>query len=118
MFKFILKFFLLVIIIIAVVGIYFYQFHTFEVMHQCISNTEIEELNLACSNDQQCLDEFLNSDEINLENFPDFAKTQMEDIFKKAIYCQQTCKMKKYTKQILVIQVKKEFLLNSKENKL
>jgi len=96
MFKFILKIFLIFTLILAVIFIYFYQFHTFEIMPRCISNTNIEELNLPCSTNEECLDKFMANKETvqQLKNMPDIAKTQLQDTFKKAIFCQQTCKMK------------------------
>lgn len=77
-------------------AIYFYNFHVFKEFKICISDDKIQDTKLPCSTDEFCI----NAIKTNitgleqLKNLPDFLKEKSDELFKKAVFCEQTCKFK------------------------
>lgn len=90
---------LVVILIAAGVGFYFYNFHVFKTLRLCITE-DSNDTKVSCSSDQECIDYFTeNADELsqaigNTEELLGFAQEKITEAVEATIFCEQTCKIK------------------------
>jgi hypothetical protein len=85
------------ILLIAGLFVYFYNFHVFKVVRTCISNTDIQDMGVSCTDQQFCINYFLEQVEGSekIEQAPEFAGEFKDQILAEAIICGGTCKVKK-----------------------
>lgn len=88
---------LALILLIAGLLVYFYNFHVFKVVRTCISNTDVQDMKVSCTDQQFCIEEFLEQVEGSekVEQVPEFAEAIMDQILYEAVVCEDTCKVKK-----------------------
>ncbi len=79
------------ILSVAGVGIYFYNYHVFKEVWVCVG--EGESLGIPCESRETCvgLMEEGGVDFSELDSLPDFAKRELDKIFDEVIYCDETC---------------------------
>ncbi|MEK6936415.1 MAG: hypothetical protein AABW67_06525 [Nanoarchaeota archaeon] len=77
-------------------AVYFYNFHVFKEFKLCISDKKIQDTKLPCSTNEFCINSLKsNITELEqLKNLPDFLKEKSDELFEKAIFCEQTCKFR------------------------
>ena len=81
-----------VLILIGIgAGIYFYNFYTFKEIRVCVGDAE--NLKLPCRTTEDCLSMF--DYESQLKDAPDFAKDEIANIVNEAVYCNNTCFVRK-----------------------
>ena len=88
--------FLVLILLIAGVGIYFYKFHVFKTLRMCISEDSQDSM-VQCTSNDFCFEQIIqNIPELqeNLEKAPDFARDKINEVFESAVFCDKTCKIK------------------------
>ncbi len=85
--------FLVIIIIVAAAFIYVYNFHVFKKLMICIT-PEIEETEKTCVNNNDCTE--LIKQNLNSNEMPAFLKEKIEETIDKAVFCEETCKHRKY----------------------
>lgn len=89
--------FLIIILLIAGLAIYFYNFYVFKTLRVCITN-QADDLKIPCQDSSSCINFaktslFNNSQTINL---PEGIKKKLNEVIDLCVYCSQTCKIKKY----------------------
>lgn len=84
----------IILILSILAGIYFYYFHVFKTARVCITD-EVEDLNAYCESNEDCISFVMSNISIINENSPNFLKNTIEEITRKSIYCETTCKQKK-----------------------
>ena len=86
----------IIVLIIIIVAVYFYNFYIFKEFKLCISDEKIQDTKLPCSTNEFCINQVKsNITELEqLKNLPDFLKEKSDELFEKAVFCEQTCKFK------------------------
>jgi hypothetical protein len=80
--------FVILILVVAGVGFYFYNFHVFKEVRICLG--ESEDTSIPCMVREDCLETF-NISLDALESSPEFVKNKAGDVLDKAVYCEGTC---------------------------
>src|SRR3989344_4667763 len=82
------------IVILAV--IYFYNFYIFKEFRICISDENIQDTKVSCIDNKYCINTVKsNITELDkLNELPEFFKEKADELFEKAIFCEQTCKFR------------------------
>jgi len=85
---------LFAIVILAV--IYFYNFYVFKEFKLCISDENIQDTKVSCIDNKYCINAVMSNitDLDRLNELPEFFKEKANDLFEKAIFCEQTCKFR------------------------
>ena len=79
--------------VLLVVGIYFYNFHVFKTVRICVGDATDSEA--PCNVTQDCVDAGKELGlEVDLSNVPDFIRENFQEIFDEAVYCDGTCFVK------------------------
>lgn len=84
------------IAIIVLAGIYFYNFYVFKEFKICISNEKIQDTKFPCPTSDFCINALKsNIPQLSkLNELPEFFQEKANDLFKQAILCEQTCKIR------------------------
>jgi len=93
--KIFLSIIIALIIIVLALGIYFYYFFVFKTIRICIPQ-ESESTNTSCSSSQQCLDLVYSDVSSALSSIPPLIKDKVMETFNYSIYCESTCKIKRF----------------------
>ena len=80
--------FAVLILLVLVAGIYFYNFHVFKTVRVCIG--EGVDSQLPCEVTDDCL-AMVNGLDIDVTNYPEFVRGKLEEVFDEAIYCDKSC---------------------------
>jgi len=89
---------IVILILIGVVGGYcVYRFYPIYTARVCVSNTEGKNFWLPCLSKERCF-ELITTRSVDtkkiLEEAPDILKDKLLEIYREAIYCDGTCKIK------------------------
>lgn len=82
--------------IVILAGIYLYNFYVFKEFKICISDENIQDTKVPCIDNKYCINAVKsNLTDLNkLNELPEFFKEKANDLFEKAVFCEQTCKFK------------------------
>jgi len=95
--KYILIIFALLIIFLIVAGFIIYNFIPIKITTLCLSDKNIEEIDKACSNNQECLDYIKNNiggTQEYMNDIPEFLQPKIQELTEQTIYCESKCKVK------------------------
>ena len=93
------------ILLIFLVGFYFYNYHVFEVVEVCVG--DYQEINKSCESVDDCLKLFENYEENfnetdfsdfgdygNVSDLPNFAKEKLFEFSDELVFCDGVCKVR------------------------
>jgi len=84
---------LITTLIVAGIGYYLYNFHTFKTLRLCVGD-EIDS-GVSCNEVQSCLDAMGNPEqEIANGDYPSFIKERFGELISEMILCTETCKIR------------------------
>jgi len=94
--KLVLGIIFIILLILVGIGYYFYNFHVFKTLRVCVTD-EVTDSMIPCSSNKFCIEQVKqnSTDFEKLEELPDFIKNKIEEVLESAIYCEETCKLKK-----------------------
>jgi len=76
------------ILIVAGVAFYFYNYHVFKEVRVCIG--EAEDVGLSCEVRADCLEAF-NISLDSLDDSPEFVAEKVGDVLERSVYCEGSC---------------------------
>jgi len=88
---------IIIVGLIIVAGVYFYNFYTVKAMRICVSESNITDTMLPCTSETACIYEIMSrsgnfSDQF--EELPEFLQEKAMDIYEELVFCDGTCKMR------------------------
>ena len=76
----------------VIAGSYFYNFFVFKTLRICVTNN-IEDSGFNCTTNEECYD--YAKEDLSIDpNLPDFIVSKIDEVFRIAVYCEGTCKMR------------------------
>jgi hypothetical protein len=82
---------LVLILLVAGVVIYLYNFHVFKTVRVCVGDGQ--DMKYPCSEVQNCIDAY-NSTEIDISDAPEFLRVKLQEVLDEVVYCDVTCFVK------------------------
>lgn len=82
-----------VLLVLIIVGSYFYNFHVFKTLRVCVGDGVDTEY--VCADVQDCIDAAdeagIDIDSYNLDGAPEFIQEKFDEVLDEVVYCDVTC---------------------------